>query len=233
MKGCYMMSNDIHFGHRQRLKNRFLKSGLDEFEQHNILELLLFYAIPRMDTNEIAHNLINHFGNISKVFDAPYDELIKVKGVTANAATLIKFIPNLTRVYLENKYQPPDFYNTPKKIGEYFLNKFVGINHEVVYMMCLDSSCSLIQCELLTQGTVTAANISIRKIVEMVVRHNACSVILAHNHPRGLAVPSNEDIITTISIKNALKQLDIILLDHIIIAQNSYVSLVEEGYINK
>lgn len=227
------MAKEIHAGHRQRLKNRFLKSGIDGFEQHNILELLLFFAIPRTDTNEIAHNLIERFGNISKVLDAPYDELFKVQGVTTNSATLIKLVPNLSRVYLENKYQAPEFYNTPQKLSEYFAHKFVGINHEEVYIMCLDSSCSLIQCDLLTQGTVTAANISIRKIVETVVRHNACSIVLAHNHPRGLAIPSNEDIITTISIKNALKQLDIYLLDHIIIAQDSYVSLVEEGYISK
>lgn len=227
------MSKEIHAGHRQRLKNRFLKSGIGGFEQHNILELLLFFAIPRTDTNVIAHSLIERFGNISKVFDAPYDELLKVQGLTTNSATLIKLIPNLSRVYLENKHQAPEFYNTPQKLSEYFIHKFVGINHEEVYIMCLDSSCSLIQCDLLTQGTVTTANISIRKIVETVVRHNACSIVLAHNHPRGLAIPSNEDIITTISIKNALKQLDIYLLDHIIIAQDSYVSLVEEGYISK
>ncbi|WMJ23402.1 DNA repair protein RadC [Paludicola sp. MB14-C6] len=227
------MPNELHNGHRQRLKNRFLKSGIDVFEQHNILELLLFFAIPRMDTNDIAHNLMKRFGNIGEVFDAPYDELIKVQGVTSNAATLLKLVPNLSRVYLENKYQPLEVYDTPQKLSNYFIHKFVGVNQEQVYIMCLDSSCSFIQCDLLTQGTVTQANISIRKIVETVIRHNACSIVLAHNHPRGLAIPSNEDIITTVSIKNALKQLDVNLLDHIIIAQDTYVSLVEQGYISK
>lgn len=225
------MSNTLHHGHRQRLKNRFLKENLDGFEYHNVLELLLFYAIPRMDTNEIAHELINQFGGISEVFDASFEDLMKVKGVSENAATLIKMIPSLSRIYIENKVSDLSFLDSSQKIGEYFIRKFIGITHELVYLLCLDSSCNIISCEILTQGTVTQANVSPRKIAELVIRYNACSVVLAHNHPRGLAIASNEDVITTIALKNALKQLDVVLLDHIIVAQNSYASLAEQGYI--
>lgn len=225
------MSENIHAGHRKRLKKRFLCEDIDNFEHHNILELLLFYAIPRMDTNEIAHNLIKQFGGISEVFDAPHSELIKVKGVSDNAATLIKLIPSLSRVYMQNQSLDSLVLDSSKKIGEYFVNQFIGKNQEIVYIMCLDSSCSIINCNVLAQGTVTQANVSIRIITEIVVKHNACSVILAHNHPRGLAVASNEDVITTVTIKKALKQLDIVLLDHIIVAQNKYASLAELGYI--
>lgn len=225
------MSKNIHEGHRKRLKKRFVNEDLDSFEHHNVLELLLFYSIPRMDTNEIAHNLIKQFGGISEVFDAPFSELIKIKGVSENTATLIKLVPSLSRVYMQNKTADVKVLDSSKKIGEYFINQFIGKTQELVYIMCLDSSCSIINCDILTQGTVTQANVSIRSITEIVVKHNACSVVLAHNHPRGLAVASNEDVITTIAIKKALKQLDIVLLDHIIVAQNQYSSLAELGYI--
>ncbi len=225
------MAENIHEGHRKRLKNRFISEDIDNFEHHNILELLLFYAIPRMDTNAIAHSLIKHFGGISEVFDAPHSELVKIKGVSENAATLIKLIPSMSRVYMKNKSGTTLTLNSSQLIGEYFVNQFIGKNQELVYIMTLDSSCSVINCDVLAQGTVTQANISIRAITEKVVKHNACSVVLAHNHPRGLAVASNEDIITTVSIKKALKQLDIVFLDHIIVAQNQYASLAELGYI--
>jgi len=225
------MSDDIHKGHRKRVKARFITGDLDDFEHHNVLELLLFYAIPRMDTNKIAHNLINHFGSISEVFDAQYEDLIKLDYITENVATLIKLVPNISRVYLNDKNQEQLTLNSSQKIGEYFTHKFVGRTEELVYIMCLDSLCRVISCDVLTKGTVVSANISIRKITEKVIRHNACSVVLAHNHPRGLAIPSNEDVITTIAIKNALKMLDVTFLDHIVVAQNDYASLAQQGYI--
>lgn len=225
------MADDVHSGHRKRLKKRFLLNDIDDFEHHNILELLLFFSIPRSDTNVIAHKLMNKFGSISEVFDAPLQELVNVDGITETSATLIKLIPSLSRVYMQNKVSDMVFMDTSKKMGEYFVNRFIGKTKEIVYIMCLDSSHSVISCELLTQGTVSSANISMRKLVEIVIRTNACGVVLSHNHPRGLAVASNEDVITTVSVKNILNQLDINLLDHIIVAQNQYASLAEMGYI--
>lgn len=221
----------IHSGHRNRLKKRFLTDSLDSFEHHNILELLLFYAVPRIDTNVIAHNLINEFGSISEVFNAPVDRLTKVTGVTENAAILIHLVPQLSRIYMENLVSDKDFLDSSIKIGEFFKSKFIGRNDELVYVLCLDSSCSIISCDILAHGTVSRTNVSIRKVVDYVVRNNACSVVLAHNHPRGLAAVSNEDVITTKFIFDALKLLDIPLLDHIIVAQNDYISLAELGYV--
>lgn len=222
---------DVHSGHRARLRKRFLSEGLDSFEHHNVLELVLFYAIPRVDTNVIAHNLINEFGSISDVFDAPFEQLTKVLGMTENAATLISLVPQLTRIYLENRHQTNDLLDNSEKIGQFFINKFIGHTQELVLLLCLDSSYGVIAVEEICKGTVTRANVSIRKVVELVVRHNASVVILAHNHPRGLAAASNEDVITTKFLLDALKLLDIPLLDHIIVAQGDYVSLSELGYI--
>lgn len=221
---------DIHTGHRERLKNRFLNEGLDDFEKHNILELLLFYAIPRVDTNEIAHDLIREFGSLSEVFNANYDDLVKVNRITANAATLIKLIPSLARAYLTDKPPAGEVFDSSAKTGEFFVKKFVGETAEVVYLLCLDSSLNYISCDKITKGTVSRANLSIRTIVENVVKHNASSVVIAHNHPRGYAIPSPEDIRATKAIYDALDFLEIRLLDHIIVAQNDYMSIDESKY---
>lgn len=225
------MDKDIHKGHRLRMKEHFLADDFYNFEYHNVLELLLFYAIPRIDTNVIAHNLINTFGSISGVFDAPYEELIKIPKVTQNAAVLIKMVPSLARTYLVDKHSDVRVFDTPEKIGEYFVDKFIGCNNEVVYLMLLDSSLQLINCEILTEGSVTTATINIRTIVDMVVKHNACSVVIAHNHPRGLALPSSDDLAVTSKIKFALKTLEIRFVEHIIVAQNDYVPLIASGYV--
>ncbi len=155
------MEKDIHKGHRLRLKERFLADDLYKFEPHNVLELLLFYAIPRMDTNVIAHNLINTFGSVSAVFDAPFEELIKVPMISENAATLIKMIPSLSRVYSVDKHSDVRVFDTPQKIGEHFVDKFIGCTNEIVYLMLLDSSLQLINCEIISRGSVAAAGIHI------------------------------------------------------------------------
>lgn len=225
------VQENLHKGHRERLKNRFETTGLDDFEHHNILELLLFYAIPRIDTNEIAHNLINEFGNISEVFEARVEDLAAVAGMTKSAAVFVSLIAPVTRVYMENRVVRDDYLDTSKKIGEYFVNKFIGRTQEIVYLLCMDSSCCEISCDILSYGTVNSVNISIRKVVNLVMKHNACSVILSHNHPRGFAVASNEDVVTTKYLFDALKILDIKLLDHVIVAQKDFFSMADFGYI--
>lgn len=222
---------DIHKGHRQRLKERFLADDFYQFEPHNILELLLFYAIPRMDTNVIAHNLINTFGSIAAVFDAPYEELIKVPMISENAATLIRMVPSLSRVYAVDKHADVRVFDTAQAIGEFFVDKFIGCTTEIVYLMLLDSSLQLINCDIISKGSVTASGINIRTILDRVVKHNACAVVIAHNHPRGLALPSSEDLVVTSKIRFALKTLEIRFVEHVIVAQNDYVALLASGYV--
>ncbi len=218
-----------------RLRDRFRKEGcdLDHFEPHNTLELLLFYCAPQKDTNELAHLLIDEFGSISGVFDAPYEELIKVNGVGEYTATFLKMIPALFRVYEQDRVKDEVVLDSAEKAGRYFVPKFIGRTEELVFAACLDSECKVKCCEVVNHGTVSAATVNVRKIAEYAMKYNATNVIIAHNHPYGLAVASPEDIMTTDAIYYALQLIGIDLTDHIIVAKDKAVSLAEIGVIKK
>lgn len=220
----------LHDGHRQRLIQRFLEEDLDNFEPHNVLELLLFYAIPRKDTNELAHVLMDTFGSLKGVFDAPYEELIKVTGIGPNTAALLKLVPSLTRTYYSSDARSV-ILDTSEKSGEYFLPYYIGQTEEVVRLACLDAGGKVISNQILHRGSANAAEVNIRKIVNIALRNNAMGVILAHNHPGGLPLPSEEDVATTKSIREALMPMGILLMDHIIVAGQDYVSMARSGII--
>ena len=220
----------LHDGHRQRLIQRFLEEDLDNFEPHNVLELLLFYAIPRKDTNELAHVLMDTFGSLKGVFDAPYEELIKVTGIGPNTAALLKLVPSLTRTYYSSDARSI-ILDTSEKSGEYFLPYYIGQTEEVVRLACLDAGGKVISNQILHRGSANAAEVNIRKIVNIALRNNAMGVILAHNHPGGLPLPSEEDVATTKSIRDALMPMGILLMDHIIVAGQDYVSMARSGII--
>ena len=220
----------LHDGHRQRLIQRFLEEDLDNFEPHNVLELLLFYAIPRKDTNELAHVLMDTFGSLKGVFDAPYEELIKVAGIGPNTAALLKLVPSLTRTYYSSDARSI-ILDTSEKSGEYFLPYYIGQTEEVVRLACLDAGGKVISNQILHRGSANAAEVNIRKIVNIALRNNAMGVILAHNHPGGLPLPSEEDVATTKSIREALIPMGILLMDHIIVAGQDYVSMARSGII--
>lgn len=223
----------IHDGHRARLKKQFLESGLDSLSDIQKLEFMLCFAIPRMDVNPIAHALLDRFKTLSAVFDAPMSELVKVQGVGDNAATLIKLFPQMSRAYLVSRAGFDSILDSTKKAGEYMSPYFFGERDEVVYMACLDAKCKVINCKKLFHGGVNSANISIRKIVENALLYNATSVIIAHNHTSGIALPSEEDKQTTRQIEQALRHMDIILMDHIIVADDDFVSLADNGFFRR
>ena len=216
-----------HKEHRKRLKNRFLSEGLDNFEMHNILELLLFFGIPQKDTNDLAHELLNKFGSLSGVFEAPYSELIKVKGIGDNAATLIQLISPLSRIYLEDKLSEKISFDSTRAVGKFLLAKYRFRKDEMFSMLCLDQNCRLIKWVPISSGTINVTAVNTRKVVEAVMNTSANAVVLAHNHPAGLAVPSADDINSTIAIRKLIEPLGVTLLDHIIIANEDYVSLLE------
>ncbi len=223
------MTNDktnVHEGHRQRLKNRFLGTGFESFETHNILEMLLFYSVPRKDTNDLGHELLNRFGSLKGVFDAPVEELIKVKGITENSAVLIKMIPAIAREYLVDKHSEDRIYDTAEKVASYFLDKYFGETKEIVYAMLLSSNFELISVIPVSSGTVTTVQVHPRQIADLVVMHNASMVILAHNHPNGNVCPSMDDIETTTSLLNAFIPIDITLLEHFVIAGDEYYPII-------
>ena len=218
-----------HDGHRKRLKARFVKSGLDDFEPHNVLELLLFYSVPRKDTNPLAHRLINHFGSLSGVFDAKPDELMKVEGITENTAVLISMIPQMARKYLEDKAEAVGVISGFTDIGDYLMPKFVGRTVETIMIAALDNKNKIISCNIVAEGENDKVNLSRRKIMEEVIRVGATRVVLAHNHPRGFAMPSAEDIFLTEEIYALLRTIGVELVDHIIFAEDDFVSLAASG----
>lgn len=218
---------NLHVGHRKRVKQRFLKTGLSSFDKHNILEFLLFYSIPRKDTNELSHNLINHFGSFSAVFDASFEELIKVDGISESTAVLIKLVPSITAEYLKDKSDNGIILYSTKVIGEYLKPFFLDKNKECVYCVCLDNKLKVIKTSLMFEGNVNTVSLVNRKVIEFVTANNASTVIIAHNHPNGLAIPSESDILTTNKLKEALSLIDVRLLDHIIISDNDFVSFAE------
>lgn len=214
-----------HEGHRQRLKNRFLKSGLDSFEPHNILELLLFFSIPRRDTNDTAHLLLERFGSLSGVFDAPFSELVKVKGISAASATLIKLIPALSRAYLSDRAQHVDIIDSPEKAVEVLVPRFVGETTEVLLALSLDNKGKLKKICEISKGSVTYTDINMRNMVSQLLASNASAAIIAHNHPNGFASPSREDFDATRKIAGTLEAMDINLLDHIVISGEDFYSM--------
>lgn len=225
------MSNpQIHKGHRQRLKTRFLEEGLDNFSDIQVLELVLFYCIPQRDTNPIAHDLLNRFGSLSQVLEAPVEELVKVSGISENAAVLLKLITDVGRYYLVNRSQQFTVLPTLDACANYLVPHFFGRRVETVFLLCLDAKCKVLCCKEVGEGSVNSAGISIRKIVEMALGANATSVVLAHNHPSGVAIPSQEDIQTTRRLAAALHAVEIHLADHIIVADDDHISLVQSGY---
>lgn len=220
----------IHDGHRQRLKERFLNEGLDNFNEVQALELLLFYCIPRQDTNPIAHALLERFGTLSQVLEAPVEELAKVKGVSQNAATFLHLVLQTGRFYQVNRTMQSKVLTTIEQCGAYLCPFFIGRRNETVFLLCLDSKCKVLCCKEIGEGSVNSAGVPIRRIVETALAANASSVVLAHNHPSGLALPSPEDIATTRRLGVALEAVEINLIDHIIVADDDFVSLAQSGY---
>lgn len=219
-----------HDGHRQRLKERFLLEGLDNFNELQVLELLLFYAIPRQDTNPLAHRLLDKFGSLSQVLEAPASELQKVEGMGSNAATFLSLVTAVGRYYMVNRAMQNTILSTADKCGEFLTPYFHGRRNETVFLLCLDAKCKLLCCKEVSEGSVNAAGVSTRKVVELALAANASTVVLAHNHPSGLAVPSGEDVHTTYRIAAALDAVEIALADHIIVADGDFISMAASGY---
>ena len=220
---------NIHEGHRARMKKRFLTHGLDNFDDVNVLELLLFYALPRRDTNRIAHALLKRFGSLSGVLDARAEDLVTVEGVGENAACLLRLIPALSQRYVIDKTPQTEPVDTPTLAGRYFLPYFLYETEEVVRALLLDARRRPLLCQEVGRGVVNAAEVRARQLAELCLAHRASGVILAHNHPSGVAMPSAEDELLTTRLAKALSLLGVELCDHIIVAGCEYVSMRESG----
>lgn len=220
----------IHDGHRQRLKNRFCTEGLDNFDELHVLELLLFYCVSRKDTNPLAHSLLDHFGSLARVLSATREELEKVEGVGEHISTFLTLITQVGRYYQVKQSEPGAILRTIDDCGNYLVPYFYGREIETVFLLCLDAKCKVICCKKVGEGSVNSANIPVRRIVEIALGANATTVVLAHNHPSGIAIPSVEDIQTTQKISKALETVEIILADHIVVSKDDFVSIAQSQY---
>ena len=208
---------NLHEGHRNRLKNRFLENGLDKFEPHNILELLLFYSIPRKDTNDIAHELIKKFGSLSAVFDANFEDLIKVNYITENSATLIKLIPEISRAYLLDRVSHEFNVTDLSATKELLLSLFHGQKNENVYVLFVSNNFNLLGYEKIHEGSVNSSIIDTRRIIEYAIKYNASMLIFAHNHPIGSAYPSMDDIETTGNLISIFRPFSFPIIEHFVV----------------
>lgn len=219
----------VHDGHRERLRARFAEHGLESFNELNALELLLCYAIPRRDTNELAHRLLDAFGSLSGVFQASMQELTSIPGIGENAAMLILMVPQIVKKAHVSKAKETKIIRNSTDAGNYLLPYFLDEQDEIVMMFCLDNKRAVICCREMGRGVVNCVDANIRRMVETALKVKTTTVIIAHNHPNGVALPSREDDNFTRTLYRSLGLLGITLEDHIIVANDEFVSLADSG----
>ena len=218
----------LHDGHRQRKKTQFLQQGLESFADHEVLELLLYYAIPRRDTNELAHRLLQKFGTLRGVFQASTEELQQVEGVGENAAVFLTLLPAVASRLQQETFRDRVL-NSVESAGAFFLYLLASERREVLYQVNLDAKGKLLNYRRLSSGTAAMTPVSVREVVENALHADASRVLLGHNHPSGVALPSEEDRQVTLQIQQALSTMGIVLSDHIVVADGDFVSMAASG----
>ena len=214
-----------HKDHRARVRETYRKNGIANIPEHNLLEFLLFYSIPRKDTNEIAHRLIDTFGSLNGVFNAGFERLKEVEGVGESSALLLSSIPDICKRYADGEYSKKLNLSEPEKAIEFVSTKFYGCSKEVFYVICLDATGNLINACKMGEGSSSSVTVDKRAVLETVLRNNADTIIIAHNHPGGVAAPSREDIMMTSDFASIFRNMGIRFADHIIAGADDVISL--------
>ena len=219
---------NIHAGHRERVRDNVLENGFKQLEDHRLLELLLFYSIPRGDTNDIAHRLLNEFGSLSEVIKASPDRLIKVSGIGMNSAIQLSAIGELCVRSLKDGVVKKTAYKNKEDIIKLVRSNYLNESIERLLLVCFDSGMRLKYFGFLSEGDSISTDIDFKQLVSKIVEHDAGFVVIAHNHPEGEAAPSAADIATTSSISVMLRKLNVVLADHIILNSDSTYSMRED-----
>ncbi len=224
-------SENPHEKHRERMKNEFLAHGFDDkTSPHRVLELLLFYCVPRVDTNPLAHELINKYKNLSGVLDAPVEELIQFKGITRNNVGLLKMVMPIARIYLKETELDVDRHFTDySNMCRYIVGRFSGLVQEHFAVIYLDNTGKMLEFQFLSHGGSNTVTVSNRDIISGVIKYNATAVVVAHNHHNSLLLPSAQDVAATQRIAMALDDIDVRLIDHIIINKSDYISMAQSS----
>ena len=223
--------DNVHSGHRSRMRKRFIEHGFQGMEQHEILEMVLYYGIPRKDTNQLAHRLLDRYGSFAKVCDTPVDVLQSDFGLSESAAVLLKMLPALAGVYADTKHGLQ--YIDMHAAVDILRPKFIGANVEKTAVALSDAKDRLILCDVVFEGTLSATETPIRKIVDLALRHNAKYVYIAHNHPSELCAPSRQDLETTRTISETLDGIGVVLVDHIIFTSTEHFSIRSQKHFAK
>ncbi len=227
-----MSELNVHEGHRNRIKERYMDEGLDNFSDHEVIELLLFYSIPQRDTNTLAHRMVKEFGTLHDLLEADPRDIERRCKVSLNTAILISMVAPLSRRYLKQKWGNRPIINSSTTAGNYALSLFAGRIYECFFVICLDSQNHVNHSALVHEGTINEAPVYPRIIVETALRHKANSIILAHNHPGGSLKASGADVDVTRKICQAMKTISINVVDHIIVAGDRYFSFAEQGLLD-
>ncbi len=220
----------MHEGHRNRMRERFMENGLNDFAPHEVLELLLFYCIPRANTNPIAHDLINTFGSLHGVLEAGPDKLSQVKGVGESTAVFLSMIPQVAKRYQDSLLAQRPVIKNRLDAEQYCRSLFIGLQAEHFYLVGLDTGMRVIGKSLIAKGSLSEVPAYPRQVAEAALALNAKSAIICHNHPGGSPQPSDNDLFITGKLAALLSDIDITLLDHLIVTHSQVLSLSKEGY---
>ena len=224
---------NLHEGHREKLRNRFIQDkGFENFEDHQILELLLFYARARVDTNPLAHELLDRFGSLKGVLEARPEQLMTVPEIGPEAAALISMVVPLTRVWHRSAMESPVRIGNSREAESYCLSILAGERTERFYVVSLNAQCKVLGRRKISEGSLSEVSAYPRMVMETALNYNAHSVLLCHNHPGGTCAPSPEDITSTIQLQQLLNGVGILVLDHIIVANDKTYSMIQHGDID-
>ncbi len=219
--------NNVHGGHRERVKQRFLhENGFDNFEEHQILELLLFYAIPRKDTNSLAHRMLEEFGDLYTLINSEPEAIAQRTGVSINTAILVSLTGKLHNRCSPVKLNAKRLKNT-EQVKKYFFDLMKDLTVERFYIVCLDENKRIIKLVKVAEGKNDSVELNINNVICNINQYRASYAVCAHNHPRGTQNFSIEDISTTMAIKQKLYEYGILLMDHILVCGDKAISMSE------
>ena len=227
------MDGNIHAGHREKLRDRFInEKGFEHFEDHQILELLLFYANARQDTNPLAHELLDRFGSLKGVLEARPEQLMTVDGIGKQQAVLLRMVVPLTRVWHRCAMETPTRIGNSREAENYCLSILAGERTERFYVISLNAKCNVLGRRKISEGSLSEVSAYPRMVMETALNYNAHSVLLCHNHPGGTCAPSPEDISSTLQLQRLLNGVGILVLDHVIVAGDRTYSMIQHGDID-
>ncbi|MCI4625671.1 MAG: DNA repair protein RadC [Candidatus Magnetoovum sp. WYHC-5] len=218
-------------GHRERLRQRYLKNGIDSLTQYEAMELLLTYAITRRDVKPMAKALIKKFKGIRGVLDADVEELTAINGIGIQAALLLKLIKDINTIYLKEKLITGQIVESPNDIIDYLKHAIGSLKEEMFMALFLNSKNEIVADEIISEGIVNHAVVYPRKLFENALKHKATAIIIVHNHPGGVLKPSENDIKLTKNLVNTANSLSIKIHDHLIVTNKGYLSFYEKGLI--